>query len=289
MADFRVKDDFLDHPKTKKLARQLGDGAVLCLLRLWGHATRNKWTGELTNMDLDDVEIAANWGGVRGAFVQALLSIGFLDQGEEFFVLHDWEEHNGYVAKTGERKEQAKNAAAKRWKNRRGDAQLKNEQCSEHESALPEDANSNAPLPLPLPLPDPNPPLTPPEGEVARFLKSFPESRRQGTGAVEKKYRRLRASGRLPPIDELVGILAKQARSPAWTKNGGEYVPSPLTWLQQERWRDQLGDSPPPKAGHVPPEVEKKPPLTLEEIAERNKTLAEVREKLKHLSKGKRL
>lgn len=159
MADFRVKDDFLDHPKTKKLVRLLGDRAVLCLLRLWGHATRNKWTGELTNMDTDDIEIASNWDDERGLFVQTLLKVGFLDEGQGFYILHDWEDHNGYAAKTGERKEQAQNAAAKRWEGKRANAQSANQQCSEHESVLLKDAGSNAPLPLPLPdpLPDPEP------------------------------------------------------------------------------------------------------------------------------------
>ena len=129
MADFRVKDDFLDHPKTKKLARILGEGSILCLLRLWGHATRNKWTGEFTNMDTDDIEIAAGWNGQPGEFLNAILNVGFLEQPGEWFQLHDWEDHNGFAAKAGERKGKAKKASAKRWIDKEENAQMQIEQC----------------------------------------------------------------------------------------------------------------------------------------------------------------
>ena len=36
--------------------------------------------------------------------------------------------------------------------------------------------------------------------------------------------------------------LEKHKRSDQWTKDGGQFVPHPATWLNQKRWQ---GDAPP--------------------------------------------
>ena len=66
-SDIRLSIGFLDHPKTVKLQRQLGEAGVLSLLRLWLWAAQNRPSGILIGMDEDDIEIAARWEeGERG-------------------------------------------------------------------------------------------------------------------------------------------------------------------------------------------------------------------------------
>jgi len=52
-----------------------------------------------------------------------------------------------------------------------------------------------------------------------------------------------KAWNQIAPTPELVEImldaLAWQCRQPAWTKDGGAFVPHPATWLRGGRWEDE--------------------------------------------------
>ena len=55
-SDIRLSIGFLDHPKTVKLQRQLGDAGILSLLRLWLWTAQNRPSGILIGMDDDDID-----------------------------------------------------------------------------------------------------------------------------------------------------------------------------------------------------------------------------------------
>lgn len=40
-------------------------------------------------------------------------------------------------------------------------------------------------------------------------------------------------------IERIVAALRWQRQTPAWTKDGGTYIPYPATWLRAERWDDE--------------------------------------------------
>lgn len=113
--DFRVKVGFFTHPKTVKLRRILGPGGPLALLQLIGFCAENtsRSTGDLSGMDVDDIEIAAGWVGDRLALTDALAVVGYLDGMQ----IHDFEEHNPWVAGAQKRSEKARRAARSRWGN----------------------------------------------------------------------------------------------------------------------------------------------------------------------------
>ena len=46
-----------------------------------------------------------------------------------------------------------------------------------------------------------------------------------------------------PPLPDILSALAAQKSSEQWTKDHGQFIPHPATWLNQGRWADQL----PPK------------------------------------------
>lgn len=41
-------------------------------------------------------------------------------------------------------------------------------------------------------------------------------------------------------MDAIMLALEKQKKSPQWTKDAGQFIPHPTTWLNQERWNDQI-------------------------------------------------
>ena len=65
--------------------------------------------------------------------------------------------------------------------------------------------------------------------------------------AYPKKISRqtaLKAWKKLSPDNELVKVildsLEKQKRQPQWTKDNGQYIPYPASWLEGRRWEDEL-------------------------------------------------
>lgn len=50
------------------------------------------------------------------------------------------------------------------------------------------------------------------------------------------------------PVETLVAAIERQKCSSQWSKDGGQYIPNPATWLNQGRWTDELPErSAPPQ------------------------------------------
>ena len=69
------------------------------------------------------------------------------------------------------------------------------------------------------------------------FWKLYP--RKVGKAAAEKKFWQMVPQFPDEP-QELFEAVEKQAASEQWQKDGGQYIPHPTTWLNQERWNDEV-------------------------------------------------
>jgi hypothetical protein len=171
MIDARLNIGLPAHPKTKKLIKRIGtDGAwrMVCLF-LW--AASNKPNGNLSGMTAEDIELAVDWPGDDGVFVSAMLDVGFLDDDDGCYHIHDWREHNPWAAGADTRSEKARWLAACKHHGRIKAAELmpeyaaslKNSASSilvadtKHPSSMQDDENSCAPSPSPSPSPSPLP------------------------------------------------------------------------------------------------------------------------------------
>jgi len=54
------------------------------------------------------------------------------------------------------------------------------------------------------------------------------------------KYLLLRKKNKIPPIDELITIILSWNKTKKWTVGEGKYKPHLTTWLNQERWEDEI-------------------------------------------------
>lgn len=108
---------------------------------------------------------------------------------------------------------------------------------------------------LPTPTPTPNNPPTP-KGEFERFWKAYP--RKVGKDAAQKAFDKRRPTAAL--VDDMVAAIERQCRSDAWTKDGGQFIPHPTTWLNQGRWNDE------PPVIHIPTPLDRGPDPELERI-----------------------
>jgi hypothetical protein len=162
--DARIAVGLPQHPKTKKLIKRLGQASawnLVCLI-LWAAANRSD--GNLSGMSVEDIELSADWAGVDGALVDALVAVRFLDEVDGAFVLHDWHEHNPWAAGADMRSAKARWNAAKR---HHGDAEADRlvpeyaavrsaaSNATSKQLAQDDQDRSNAPSPSPSPSPSP--------------------------------------------------------------------------------------------------------------------------------------
>jgi len=97
--------------------RRLGDRSFFNLVSLWSFVAMNKPDGNLSELDAEDIEIAADWEGDGGLFFKTLIELKFIDKSDDGVFIHDWKDHNGFASHSKERSEKAKMAAETRWKN----------------------------------------------------------------------------------------------------------------------------------------------------------------------------
>lgn len=81
-----------------------------------------------------------------------------------------------------------------------------------------------------------NKPPKPPRGEPVgfpEFYAAYPrhEARAKAAQAFEKVT---------APLQTLLNAIAAHKKTEQWTKNGGEFIPLPASWLNGRRWEDEL-------------------------------------------------
>lgn len=97
--------ELAEHPKTKRLARQLGvtvPAAIGHLHLLWWWSLKYAPDGNLSRYTPDDLADACMWVGPGDAatYVQALVDARFLDADDDGLSIHDWNEYAGRLLDT---------------------------------------------------------------------------------------------------------------------------------------------------------------------------------------------
>jgi len=70
----------------------------------------------------------------------------------------------------------------------------------------------------------------------AKFWKLYPN--KKGKAAAEKAWKKIKVTDDL--FNLITQGLAKQSTSQAWTKDAGQFIPHPATWLNGKRWEDEV-------------------------------------------------
>jgi rRNA processing protein Gar1 len=65
------------------------------------------------------------------------------------------------------------------------------------------------------------------------FWKAYP--RKVGKDAARRAFAKVKV-----PVETLVAAVEAQKASPQWTKDNGQFIPNPATWLNQGRWEDEV-------------------------------------------------
>jgi hypothetical protein len=72
-----------------------------------------------------------------------------------------------------------------------------------------------------------------------RFYVVYPK--KVARAAALKAFRACKPNESL--VETMIAALKLQVDSPDWQKDGGKYIPNPATWLNGERWKDQLSST----------------------------------------------
>lgn len=67
------------------------------------------------------------------------------------------------------------------------------------------------------------------------FWREYP--RKVGKGDARKKFAKALTK---TSFDKIMAALERVKASAQWQKDGGQFVPHPATWLNQERWEDEV-------------------------------------------------
>ena len=80
-----------------------------------------------------------------------------------------------------------------------------------------------------------NTPHTPHGGNAAfdRFWAAYPK--KVGKIAARKAFDKVRV-----PIESLLSAIERQKCGSQWSRDNGQYIPNPATWLNQGRWDDEI-------------------------------------------------
>ena len=86
-------------------------------------------------------------------------------------------------------------------------------------------------------------PSPPSQGEEAKsddrfdaFWTVYPK--KVGKGDARKAFEKIRPSKDL--TGRMVAAVMKQSQSEQWKRDHGRYIPNPSTWLNQQRWEDEV-------------------------------------------------
>ncbi|MGE4297006.1 MAG: hypothetical protein AB7E47_03165 [Desulfovibrionaceae bacterium] len=299
--DFRVAVGFARHVKTRKLVRAVGYEAVLALLALWGYAAENKPDGVLHGMDVDDIELAADWAGDCGAFVAALVALGFLDHDGDIYALHDWAQHNAYATHAEDRKERARKGAAARWGQGRDDRRTMPDtdtgNAQSIQQAMPTGISGNAQsipqamltgasgnTPSPAPSPSPSPTPAPKSKEKEPYPPAFESlwktcheaMRRCGKPGAFKAWEKARRSAAWPGDDAVLRAVGLQTQQ--WMGEPNPFVAHLTTWLNNGRWdvgQDVQPETRKPAEQGSCADVRRGRPINVDEERERQRKWAE--------------
>lgn len=72
------------------------------------------------------------------------------------------------------------------------------------------------------------------ESDFDLFWKAYP--RKTGKDAARKSWDKRTDR---PALTVILAKIAELSATEQWTKDGGQFIPMPATWLNQGRWADE--------------------------------------------------
>lgn len=227
-----VDPDFLDHWRTRMVVDALKDETVpMCILRLWAHCQTRK--ADRFEIPTPGLKAQCRFQGDAQQFEAALIDAGFIARDGSSVHVLGWAEQNASLLAAWEN-----GAKGGRPKKPTGNPMVTHGEPSanpdETDKSREEKKRTTPPQP-----PSRGEPET--GGGFARFWASWPKHPRKA--ARHQCWAKWRAKGLEEIAERIVAHVEAMKRSEGWTKQGGEFIPAPLVYLNQGRWEAPVTSS----------------------------------------------
>ncbi len=205
---FRFYHEVLDDPKVQKLPPET--------FRIWVNMLCLACRNDGFIPPLSDVSFAFRvTPEIAKEFVSNLIELGLLDRSKNGSIRpHQWDSRQFKSDSSTER--------VKRFRKR-----FKTVSVTANETDQRQSRTENTPI-----VPKGTSEYTP---AFEEFWKAYP--RPVGKGAAFKAWTRAKLNPDL--AQQLHASLTIQRKSEQWTRNNGQFIPHPATWLNQRRWEDE--------------------------------------------------
>lgn len=235
----KMRTDLRDHPKVVRMSSALKADRLRIiggLWAVWSTFDTHSEDGTLEGYTFAALDEGIGWKG----FSQALADVRWLEEVSGGLVIPEFDEHNGASAKKRAQDTKRKQAGRESDPSYAGSwtdtGQMSATEADKKQTRVRVERESiNTPIP---------PEGVEPEG-FARFWASWPQHFRKA--AKDQCRRKWDAKGCEAMSDFVVAAVQRAKASPEWLKDSGQFIPAPLTWLNQGRW-----DAPAPVNGHAP-------------------------------------
>lgn len=224
----KMRADLFTHPKVFRVAELLNKdelftvGALFCF---WAWADKHCVDGHVDGATSRLIDRATRVDGLS----DALIAVGWLEFDDAGARIPRFEEHNGDSAKERSLKNQrqARWRAGKAAKDVDGGTSTKASTQSTTKPSTREEKRREE-------INTPKPPSGV-EIRFERFWAAYPK--KVGRDAALKAFEKRKPDSEL--LDLMLAAVNAQKLSPAWVKDGGQFIPNPATWLNQGRWQDE--------------------------------------------------
>ena len=232
---FKLYADLQHHPKRYRFEELASTEYGLHYLTAWfGYVCRFAPSGDVTGFTPREVARACEWKGDAQVFWNALLGAGFIEKTKKGYCSHDWYEENGRFIRENEHRKPV------------GKPRVTLGKPLLQDKTGQDNTNNTTSLPTPTRqarVDDAsegegkgregkgiNPSAA--GAEFEQFWTAYPK--KKSKGAALKAWSTLK-----PPIGSILVALQWQRRQFDWTKDQGQFVPYPATYLRAQGWKDE--------------------------------------------------
>lgn len=232
-----IDSGYFDSSETHLIRALLGRGSEILFLRLKCRLAELP-AGTLETLSPTEIEALAGWWGEPGRMFLAFEKSGIMRQLERndanSEIASDFGTANEKEREARKEREEKDEREKQKERDIKKDSKEKEEK-EEIETQQEKEKVSSPNLPFLGEKEHQNEPPKEPQKYTQEFLAFWAQyPRKTGKAAAFRSWRTHKA-----PLKECLKALEWQKKSDQWTKDGGQFIPHPATWLNQERWLDE--------------------------------------------------
>lgn len=232
-----MKRGTVDHPKVKDLARLLHKpcySAVGLLEMLWHMVARYTPRGDIGHYSDREIARALYWTGKPENLIKAMLASRWLDADPVHRLLvHDWADHADQTVRrvlAARKQDFARPMLASTSIDASIMPTTPTVDASPPVSGVHSHSHRPAPAASAAGVTDEEP-----EG-FSEFWQAYPKK----VGKAQARKAWTKTQGKRPELAVILGALSAAKESDQWQGDEGRYIPHPATWINAERWSDEM-------------------------------------------------